>query len=225
MIEDTWASLIRATTDDVKRLTAVVRYSSIPVAVHENVAEHSFWVSLYAVMIARALKADSDVQGQVALFGTTHDLAECVSGDLVRPFKYSSPEFKRAVDRAEADMVIGLPSEVLSIMTDMDFVHAEYVRAIVKAADWLSVYQYMRREASRGNLEIIPFFMRLVEDLKSVAEENKDKRVPVGGVPVGGTDDFVPADFYCTLREGALRVAADCFGDRVKPGSQWMRDV
>ena len=220
MTEDIWDSLVRATTDDVKRLTAVVRYSSIPVAVHENVAEHSFWVSLYAVMIARALGADSDVQGQVALFGTMHDLAECVTGDVVRPFKYSSPEFKKAVDEAEADMLVGLPSEVASLMTDMDEVRSEYIRTIVKAADWLSVYQYMRREAARGNLEIIPFFMRMVEDLGSMTKENEGRKIPVGG-----TDNFMPSGFYRTLWGQALRVARDCFGDRAKPGSQWMRDV
>lgn len=220
MIEDAWASIIRATTDDVKRLTAVVRYSSIPVAVHENVAEHSFWVSLYAVMIARALGADRDVQGQVALFGTMHDLAECVTGDVVRPFKYSSPEFKKAVDCAETFMVGGLPSEVGSVMTDMEEVRSEYIRAIVKAGDWLSVYQYMRREAARGNLEIIPFFMRMVEDLKSVVEENETKRIPVAG-----TDDFVPSNFYHVLWNQARLVAMDCFGDKIREGCQWMRDI
>ena len=89
-----WNSLIRTTTDDVKRLTAVWRYSSIPVAVRENVAEHSYWVALYAVLIVRELGAGQDVQGMVAIDGLIHDVGECVTGDVVRPFKYSSPEFK-----------------------------------------------------------------------------------------------------------------------------------
>ena len=220
MIKNAWASLIRATTDDVKRLTAVVRYSSIPVTVYETVAEHSFWVSLYAVMIARALGADKDVQGQVALFGTMHDLAECVTGDVVRSFKYSSPEFKRAVDVAEANMVVELPSEVSSLMTEMSEVRSEYIRVIVKAGDWLSVYQYMRREAARGNLEIIPFFMMMVKDLNSVVIENEGKNIQVPG-----TDDFVPVDFYHMLWSQALLVADSCFGTKTEPGSQWMRKV
>jgi 5'-deoxynucleotidase YfbR-like HD superfamily hydrolase len=221
MEDNCWASLIQTTTDDVKRLTAVVRYSSIPVAVYENVAEHSFWVSLYSVMIAKTLGADRDVQGQVALFGTLHDLAECVTGDVVRPFKYSSQEFKEAVDRAEASMIGELPPEVSSLMSDMDEIRSEYIRAIVKAADWLSVYQYMRREASRGNLEIIPFFMRMVKDLESAVKENEGKKVSLHA----GADDFIPANFYHTLWSHALLVADDCFGDLAKPESRWMREV
>jgi 5'-deoxynucleotidase YfbR-like HD superfamily hydrolase len=172
-------------------------------------------------MIAKTLGADRDVQGQVALFGTLHDLAECVTGDVVRPFKYSSQEFKEAVDRAEASMIGELPPEVSSLMSDMDEIRSEYIRAIVKAADWLSVYQYMRREASRGNLEIIPFFMRMVKDLESAVKENEGKKVSLHA----GADDFIPANFYHTLWSHALLVADDCFGDLAKPESRWMREV
>ena len=217
--ENRWHSLLRTTSEDVKRLTAVWRYSSIPVAVQENVAEHSFWVALYAVMIARKLGADRDVQGQVALEGLIHDLPECVTGDVVRPFKYSSQEFKQAVDLAEGDMVDTLPDAIREMLADSDEVRSEYVKAIVKAADFLSLFQYMRREAARGNLEIIPFYMKMVEDLGAIWRSSpKDVPMPQPA------DNFRPGPFYMALRNEALAVAKDCFHG-LEEDPRWMRKV
>ena len=217
---DRWDSLIRTTTDDVKRLTAVWRYSSIPVAVRENVAEHSYWVSLYGVLIARALGASSEVQGWIAIYGLTHDLPECVTGDVVRPFKYSSDEFKLAVDKAEESMASVLPEALSQLMAVQEDLKPEYVAAIVKAADFLSLYQYMRREAARGNLEIIPFFMRMVVDLEGMVKRNEGAKIPVPG-----GEYFRPDGFYHALWSESILVANDCFGDLARPGSRWMREV
>ena len=51
-----WSKVLEAASGDVRRLSHVVRYSSIPISVPENVAEHSYWVSLYAILIHRTLR-------------------------------------------------------------------------------------------------------------------------------------------------------------------------
>lgn len=214
-----WAGLIRASSGDVSRLDHVQRYSSIPVCFKESVSTHSFWVALYAVLIVREFGADQILQGQVALHGLTHDLEECVTGDVVRPFKYSSVEFRQAVDSAEEKMAQTLPDAVQSLLTDTRKDNTSVVKAAVKAADFLSLFQYMRREAVRGNLEIIPFYNRMVSDLSDMAE--------VSGVS-GASDPITaakfPESFYDALHEEAVSVRSDCFHG-LEEDPRWTRPV
>ena len=107
--------------------------------------------------------------------------------------------------------------QMISVLSDL---RPEYVESVVKAADFLSLYQYMRREAARGNLEIIPFFVKMMGDLAEMVRRNEGKKGPVPG-----GEYFRPADFYHALWSEAVLVSADCFGDKAKPDSRWMREV
>jgi 5'-deoxynucleotidase YfbR-like HD superfamily hydrolase len=181
---DSWASVIKAASSDVRRLDHVVRFSSIPVAVSETVSAHSFWVCLYAVMIHRRLVAAfpgdealgvEELSGfpehSILLHAMTHDLPECVTGDVVRTFKYSSADLKSEIDAAEEAMTERLPEELRSILEEVgeslgDGRRGEYVKAVVKAADFMSLFEYMNREWNRGNKEVTPFIARMVRDLE-----------------------------------------------------------
>lgn len=174
-----WRQFINTSSSDIRRLSAVQRYSSIPIAVTENTAEHSFWVALYAVMIhARVYPTNKHdhLTAVIAVKALLHDAADSVAGDVVRVFKYSSPEFKKAVHEAEDVMFQRLPKEIrlltarlianrLKLTKD----ETMYVDTIIKAADFLSLFQYMRREALRQNLEIEPFYRRMTRDISDMA--------------------------------------------------------
>lgn len=206
-----WCSLIEATSDDIRRLSAVDRFSSIPVSVKETVAEHSFWVTLYAAAIYRFLESPDHLYGPLLLRAVTHDLEECISGDIVRPLKYSTPELKEEVDRA-SEMLLNrmVPEEILDLRKELvppgeDW---DYINCVVKAADWLSLFQYMRREAARGNREIIPFYNRMIRDLSEAAKQAPDYLV----------------SFYNCLISEANGVLRDCFG-RLLEKERWNRVI
>lgn len=206
-----WYSLIEATSDDVRRLSAVDRFSSIPVSVKENVAEHSFWVTLYTAAIHRFLDSPDHLYGPLLLRAVTHDLEECVSGDVVLPLKYSTPELKEEVDRASELLLHRMvPPEIRELRRELvppgeDW---DYINCVVKAADWLSLFQYMRREASRGNREIIPFYNRMVRDFAEAA---------------GHAPDYLTGFYNCLVSEsnGVLR---DCFGGLLEK-ERWNRVI
>jgi 5'-deoxynucleotidase YfbR-like HD superfamily hydrolase len=168
--------MLEAASGDVRRLSHVVRYSSIPVAVPENVAEHSYWVCLYSALIHQVLRpAEPELIGALLLKATVHDLAECVTGDVVRTFKYSSPSLRDEITKAEERIVRHLPGPVQVLMNGVvpNLVSGEgpYVEAVVKAADFMSLHQYMVREVRRGNREIIkPYYLRMEDDLRSMME-------------------------------------------------------
>lgn len=202
-----WDELIEQSSGDVRRLTSVWRYSSIPISVSENVADHSYYVALYAGMIHHALYPDDhELLGPILLHALLHDLPECLTGDVVRVFKYTTDQLKQEIDKAEHILVDKLSSNIkemiklsLSWVIDNKRFHEamtkqRYVETIVKAADFLSLFQFMRREAMRGNSEIIPFFNRFLTDLEEMSKNTK---------PVM---DFVPSLFYMDLYTASFKI-------------------
>lgn len=174
-----WKPLLEAASSDVRRLDYVIRYSSIPVSVPEAVSTHMFWVALYAMMVHRELEGPHELDATIMLHGLTHDALESLSGDIVRTFKYSSEEFRQAVDKAEEGLASMLPREVRSLIDEVrqdlssygpsnDW-KAQYVEDVVKVADFMSLYQYMWREKNRGNVEVEQFHGRMVDDLYAAA--------------------------------------------------------
>lgn len=205
-----WRALLFASTHDVRRLDSVIRFSSIPVTFSESTATHSFWVTLYSLMIWQSLaeRAPQEVPPleEVLRHAVTHDLGESVAGDVVRTLKYSTPEMKREVDRAEDILVKRLlPTEV---KRTVEFIPSRDTLSVVKAADFLSLWQFMRREASRKNLEIIPYFHRMIRDLEAKAEE----------------DDHLVGGLYDSMLLEARVVAEDCFGD-LSTDPRWYREI
>lgn len=86
---------------DTRQMSSVIRYSSIPHGRGENVAEHSFYVAFYCLLIARDLLAQGfkiDME-RLLTCAIIHDLDEAVTGDIIRTVKYSSPELKHLLER------------------------------------------------------------------------------------------------------------------------------
>lgn len=196
-----WDSVVRASSGSVRRGSSVWRYSSIPVSQYENIIEHTGYVAIFGAMIGRKLGVSNDVLGAVAMKALVHDLDECVTGDVVRTFKYSSPEFKTAVDEASKKMAAtALDLEVRDLLVVTEKMgkatrKAQLVKDIVKAADFMSLYQYVRREAARHNFEMIPYYKRMVQDLDLMASQNSSG---LGGL-------------YVAMRKEAMEVAGECY--------------
>lgn len=212
-MQDRWDRLVEASSSDVRRLASVWRYSSIPIVSDENTAEHSFWVTLYSALILQELggrASESDVLGATLLYATIHDASECVTGDIIRLMKYATPEMKASVDSAEALLAAKhLHRDVLSLsgMSDGLMVttgEKALIKSVVKVADFISLFQFMRREAMRGNLEVIPFFKRMVEDLNAMLSSSPD-------VSFGSGQVFHQSQVYLALSSRAKRIAKACF--------------
>jgi len=206
-----WTNLLTAGTHDARRLDSVVRFSSIPVTFSETTAAHSFWVSLYSLMVWQVLQSTpwrriAPTLEEVLHHAVTHDVAESVTGDVVRTLKYSSPGMKKAVDEAETLLVSQLlPHEVKRALPRNVSPEA---KAIVKAADFLSLWQFMRREAARHNLEILPYYLRMIRDLR---EQSASVPAFLSGL-------------YVEMVKEAQEVLRDCFGD-LADNPRWARCV
>lgn len=170
MESHSWKSFLIKDHADIKRLDYVTRYNSIPSIYHESVSQHSYWVTLYALMLHQHIFSgkDPEIELHICKMGMIHDIGECLTGDVVRTFKYSSPELKRVIDESEEMMMTKyMPMSIKRIIGESQPVQkddAKYVKDIIKAADFISLFHYMNREYNRGNREIMPFLNRMISD-------------------------------------------------------------
>jgi 5'-deoxynucleotidase YfbR-like HD superfamily hydrolase len=210
-----WDSIIRSTSGDIKRLSSVWRFNSIPVSTQETTAEHSYWVTLYSVLVHKEVSGRNfdRLLGTVMLKAAVHDVPECVTGDLVRTFKYATPELKKEVDRAEGILSQKLNPEIRALITVSELLIEDpeingYVKDVVKVADFMSLFQFMRREALRGNLEIYPFYKRMVSDLEMMILEtaSHEHKVCPAGMFV-----FKPSEVYASMAKEACHTSNVCF--------------
>ncbi len=184
--EPNWSSVLAAASGDIRRLAYADRFTTIPVLVKEDVANHSYWVSLYSKLIHDALEPQrTDLVGFILTKALIHDAPEMVSGDYVRTHKYMTQNLKDALDEVEEMIVAKYPRALKSLhdwcqdqSNEVSPEDAAYVKAVVKAADFLSLHQYMNREYLRGNREIMPFINRMRSDLEQEATDRVNSKFP-----------------------------------------------
>lgn len=119
----------------IVRMRYVRRWSTSRVLFPENVAEHTFFVSFYALMICRWLNVPYSATrvdvGDVLTRAVLHDIEEARSGDIHRPFKYSSQELLTALQSAS----ILATTQVLDGLFDSSVDHETLTDAAVNAKD------------------------------------------------------------------------------------------
>jgi 5'-deoxynucleotidase YfbR-like HD superfamily hydrolase len=145
-------------TGEIQRMSSIERYSSYPVIRRENVAEHSWYVTFYALLIARDLKdAGSTVDVQdVMVRALVHDIDESLLGDVVITTKSTVPGLQEALENAAIERIGGLSTQLLgnTFLSDKwkgvkDNTTLE--GCVVQTADTLSVLSYIYQEYRFGN--------------------------------------------------------------------------
>ncbi len=165
-------------TGDVNRLRYIVRYSTSPVLHRENVAEHSYYVSLYGMFLCRWVKMNTteglDPFDELTVLRRCllHDMDEARTGDFQRPFKYRRPALKLAMDMAAGDEFKEIITELfvndpeyVSLMVDHweDDKDETRIGRIVSFADYLSVISYLHTEVSYANIFLAQHYESLCE--------------------------------------------------------------
>lgn len=198
----------------IKRLDSVIRYSSIPVAHHESVAQHSYWVTIYTLLIHKTIGGEDRLTKDLLIAALIHDSAESRSGDYVRTHKYSSESLKKELDKSEELIVESFPQEIRDLFKkpfDVTYDDGLYIKDVVKAADFVSLFHYMRKEAAMHNMEIVPFYYRMIVDLSDMCDKMRAK-FETSSMPYHSHLHRL----YGLMIEDAKKVAFDCFGDVFK---------
>jgi len=139
-------------------MSHVYRYSSIPVIRRENVAEHSWYVAFYSLVVAKDLKSRGfDVDfGKLLERALVHDLDESMTGDFLRGVKYGHPDLKRALDELSEQMIRLMGDELgADLLLAWKKCKADDIEGdIISVVDLARVISYVYEEMKSGNQHV-----------------------------------------------------------------------
>jgi 5'-deoxynucleotidase YfbR-like HD superfamily hydrolase len=167
--------LTRWMKSPLPKMANVIRFSSFEFHHRESVAEHTFFVMFLAWVLARHIEevglddykcaVDSNIKRPVppeidyqTLLekGLFHDVDESITGDIIRPFKYSSVDLKKELELSSLMVVEseygGMPGGGPGVMLGWQSAKDETLEGrLIDFADVWSVWLYLRREVDMGN--------------------------------------------------------------------------
>jgi len=132
---------------ELKNLT---RYNQRVRIKDESVAEHSYFVSLFTLLLCRKLKVGTKTTQDSLAYALIHDIPEIEISDIPHPVK-SLNALRKIVGRLERDALEMILPDFLQLYENCESGQDEKVKTIVDLADVLSVIQYVSLEQKLGN--------------------------------------------------------------------------
>lgn len=162
---------------DVTRLRYVQRYATSFNFHKENVAEHSFYVAFYAMLIGEWYNENVDyapiTTREAVMKALVHDVDEAITGDMPRGFKYGHPEVKRTLNEA-AEQEVKDVFERLGIARYSElwtYDKQGISGAIVSIADYMAVISHMLIEIRNNNHTMTRHISSIREYMYSFRED------------------------------------------------------
>ena len=163
---------------DIRSLMTVGRFSVYKCHFREDVAQHSYYTTLYAMVLAdleRKLGTTVDVE-RLMRMAVLHDAEEARTGDVHHPFKHQDPAFAEALDNRAfewfGNLLGGLPQDIAEeyvglrkAVRDASSTEA----TILKAADKIEALLWAYEEYLLGNVHVRKAL--IVEDITSNLEQ------------------------------------------------------
>lgn len=136
--------------DTLNRLSFMRRYNNEIHCHYENVAEHSFYVSLYSLFICDILKIKDELKFIILEKSMIHDIHEIKLSDIPHDIKYENEELLDFCLKFEDEF----NNRYFKNLIEREQINSEYkelIDSIVSLSDIISVYQYSEIECSFGN--------------------------------------------------------------------------
>lgn len=131
---------------NVYQLKNVIRYNTRPILKQESVAEHSFYVALFALKICDDYNINENIKKDAVIKSLLHDMPEIELNDITHNVKeklHLRP-FLKAYEDEYYKTHYSQYYELMSTSHDLTSI-------IVVLADAWSVFQYVNNEMSLGN--------------------------------------------------------------------------
>lgn len=138
---------------ELRDLAFVPRWSIVRVTRQQSVAEHSYFVALYADQLAELLNWESD-RVQLMRYALVHDLDEILSGDIAAPAKRVIKKAAGAgwqiVEKWLHQQVVRRVNDYTRLTTGV----TDDIKSIVKTADLLEAVVFLADEQFVGNKNV-----------------------------------------------------------------------
>lgn len=163
---------------DIRSLMTVGRFSVYKCHFREDVAQHSYYTALYAMVLAdleRKLGTAVDVE-RLMRMAVLHDAEEARTGDVHHPFKHQDTAFAEALDNRAFEwfrnLLGGLPQDIAEEYIGLRKAVSDVTStegSILKAADKIEALLWAYEEYLLGNVHVRKAL--IVEDITSKLEQ------------------------------------------------------
>lgn len=127
------------------KLKNLTRYNPRTKITNESVAEHSFYVALFSLMISTELNMTAEQKLNCITKALLHDLPEIDLSDIPHNVKQKFPELRKALEKAEGEWFCRFMPQFKDLFTSAE------EDDIVEISDVYSVIQYCEYEKELGN--------------------------------------------------------------------------
>jgi len=165
------------------RLNSLVRYNNRAKIKDETVAAHSYFTSLFTMMICDKLQLSDEIKLIAMQYSMIHDVPEIITNDITHDAKQLIPElndilvpFENMFIQEHFPEQLDIFNVTLGKFDDNIFL----ARLVVKIADILSVIQYCTNEKKLGNVSLEPLLNEALQDkafFQKKLEEVLDKAI------------------------------------------------
>ena len=142
----------------IYKLQYIKRYNTWQRINNESVAEHSFYVVLFANRICQMLELPDNIKLTVMELCMIHDTPEIVINDITYDAKCAMPEIIEILDKYESKYFEENFNDIFNKKRELSDLELELVRNILKMADCMSAIQYCDNEIELGNNRFIQIF-------------------------------------------------------------------
>ena len=134
-----------------KRLSSIIRYNTTLKIRNESVAEHSYFVAFYAMMLADFIEGIN--KQRVLELCLIHDYEESLSGDIPHYLKMEYPEMNNALETMNKEIMNRLlyKDEYYIKLWEESRGDSTLEAKLLLFCDKLSCLIYAREEVSMGN--------------------------------------------------------------------------
>lgn len=143
---------------ELRVLEHVPRWPIVATHQKQNVASHSYYVTLYAYIIARMIKWDGP-KSYLMLSALIHDLEEAATSDIVSPVKkqiIDEDKYQAFTEAYLTDKFRPIIDDVIDQEDKMKAKTFEEAQTIIKAADRMDSLFFLIWERRMGNTIIDP---------------------------------------------------------------------
>ena len=149
---------------ELRTASVVQRWSIVRTLNRDSVAEHSFFVTYYAVAIANLVKWRGPLDA-LTFAALLHDADEFIAGDVVSPVKHGVFDNDKYEDFIERQMNSRLPMMRARLRVILDSEHGDTIKKIIKVADKVDAVIFLILEMRMGNSGISSLLTNAMENL------------------------------------------------------------
>lgn len=154
---------------ELYRLKHMARYNTWPRIQNESVAEHSFYVALFTLMLCEEFGVNHQVKSYAFEIAIVHDVPEAIMNDITYDAKRKIPEINEPLKKFEKSYIKKNFPKQYDLM--FEFTEDEEIllaRELVHLADAYSVAQYCDNEVMLGNKYFKPLYSLTKERVNKI---------------------------------------------------------